>query len=224
MADDLIDFVSRASDWNLALVVLALVFAESLVITDLIAPGEVGLVVAGAAAARNGTDLALVIGAASIGAIAGDSLGFVLGRRFGTDLVEHHRWLRWLRPSLRRARRRFEQHGPMIVGVARWVGALRAVVPVVAGSARLPAHRFLLAGVPSAVAWSTAMASIGFVWGDDIAGFVDRIGIGLSVAVIAAIVLVVVVRRRRRQRASHDETSAAVVGPPNGQVSADSAV
>ena len=198
MADDLIEFVSRASDWRLALIVVVLVFAESLVITDLIAPGEVGLVVAGAAAARNGTDLALVVGAASIGAVAGDSLGFVLGRLFGTDLIENQRWLRRLRPSLRRARRRFEQHGPIIVGVARWVGALRAVVPVVAGSARLSAYRFLLADIPSAVAWSATMASIGFVWGDDIAEFVDRIGIGVSVAVIAAIVLVVVVRRRRR--------------------------
>lgn len=205
MADDLIDFVSRASDWKLALIVLVLVLAESLFVTDLVAPGEVGLVVAGAAAERNGTSLAVVTTAASLGAIAGDLLGYVFGRFVGADLVEHRRWLRWLRPGLRRARRRFDRHGAWIVAVARWIGALRALVPVVAGSARLSAPRFLLADVPSAIAWSATIASIGFVWGDDVAGVIDRVGIGLSAAAVLAVVLFFVVRRRRKR----------ALGPPN---------
>jgi membrane protein DedA with SNARE-associated domain len=199
VADDLIEFVSRASDWKLALIVFGLVLAESLFVTDLVAPGEVGLVVAGAAAERNGTSLIVVAAAASFGAIAGDSLGYVFGRFVGADLIEQRHWLRWLRPGLRRARRRFDRHGVSIVAVARWIGALRALVPVVAGSARLSASRFLLADVPSAVAWSVTIASIGFVWGDDIAGVIDRVGIGVSVAAVAALVLIFVVRRRRRR-------------------------
>ena len=214
VADELIDFVSRASDWKLALIVLVLVLAESFFVTDLVAPGEVGFVVAGAAAERNGTSLAVVAAAASLGAIAGDSLGYVFGRFVGADLVEHRRWLRWLRPGLRRARRRFDRHGAWIVAVARWIGALRALVPVVAGSARLSAPRFFLADVPSAIAWSVTIASIGFVWGDDIAGVIDRVGIGLSVAAVVALVLFFVVRRRRK-------AGSAV---RTGQVSADSAV
>jgi membrane-associated protein len=214
VADDLIDFVSRASDWKLALIVFVLVLAESFFVTDLVAPGEVGLVVAGAAAERNGTSLAMVAAAASLGAIAGDSLGYVFGRFVGADMVEHRRWLRWLRPGLRRARRRFDRHGAWIVAVARWIGALRALVPVVAGSARLSAPRFVVADVPSAIAWSVTIASIGFVWGDDIAGVIDRVGIGLSAAAVLAFVLFFVVRRRRK------------AGSPvrTCQVSADSAV
>jgi membrane-associated protein len=214
VADDLIEFVSRASDWKLALIVFALVLAESLFVTDLVAPGDVGLVVAGAAAERNGTSLLVVVAAASLGAIAGDSLGYAFGRFAGADLIEQRNWLRWLRPGLRRARRRFDRHGAWIVAVARWIGALRALVPVVAGSARLSASRFLVADVPSAVAWSVTIASIGFVWGDDIAGVIDRIGIGLSVAAVAALVLIFVVRRRRRRGSGHRTR----------QVSADSAV
>ena len=42
------------------------------------------------------------------------------------------------------------------------------------------------------------IASIGFVWGDDIAGVIDRVGIGLSVAAVVALVLFFVVRRRRK--------------------------
>lgn len=182
---------------TLGLIVLALVLAESLVVTDFVAPGEVGLVVAGAAAAQNGTSLAVVIVAAACGATIGDTAGYVLGRRFGPELVER-RWLRRLKSSLQRARRFFDRHGAVTVAVARWVGALRAVVPVVAGSAQLGARRFFLAAVPSGVVWSATMSTIGFVWGDSIADVIDRVGLGVSIAVVAAIVVIVVVLRRRR--------------------------
>lgn len=208
MGNDLIDLVSRVEGTQLALLVLAVAFAESLVVTDFVAPGEVGMVVAGAAAARNGTPLALVVGAGACGAMLGDSLGYVLGRTVGADLIEQRSWLRWLRPSLRRARRRFDRHGPVFVAAARWVGALRAVVPVVAGSAQLSAPRFAVAAAPSAIVWTTTMTSIGFAWGDEIAGAVDRVGFGVSVLAVGLIVVVLVLRRRSRTRNGSEDDPA----------------
>ena len=117
--------------------VLALVFGESPVLLDFFVPGEVGLVVAGAAAAQNDTALPGVIAAATIGAVAGDSVGYALGRRFGTDIAEHSRFARWLKPGLDRARRHFDRRSGATVGLARFIGALRAAVPIVAGSARM---------------------------------------------------------------------------------------
>ena len=198
IANGLIDIVSRADGFALALVVFALVFAESFIVTDLVVPGEIGLVVAGAAAAANGTAVGLVIGAALVGAVAGDSAGYLVGRRYGTDAVTSHRWGRRFRPALDRAHRHFADHGTVTVAAARWVGALRGVVPVIAGSARLPAPRFYASAVPSAAAWTTTVALLGFVWGDDIADVVDRIGLLISVVVVVAIVTFVWWRRRRR--------------------------
>lgn len=183
---------------TLALIVLAMVLAESLILTDFVVPGEVGLVAAGAAAAHNDTSIALVIVAATIGAVAGDTAGYTVGRTVGTRAIDRWRWLRRLRPSVQRAHRYFTKRGGVAVAVARWVGALRAVVPVVAGTAGMPAARFLAWDVPSAAAWCTAVATIGFVWGDDIADVVDRVGIGVSIAAIAGIVLVALIWRRRR--------------------------
>ncbi len=200
--------MGRADGFTLVILVFAVVLAESLIVTDFVAPGEIGLVVAGAAAARNGTSLAVVIGAAACGAIAGDTVGYLLGRRFGTTLVETRRWLRRLRPSLSRARLHFDRHGTRTVAAARWVGALRAVVPVVAGSARLSAPRFFASAAPSAVAWSAAITTIGFVWGDDIADVVDRVGLGISLIVVATIVVALVVARRSRSKRPSERASA----------------
>ena len=199
IASGLIDFVSRAEGLALALVVFLLVLGESLIVTDLIVPGEVGLVVAGAAAAVNGTPVGIVIGAAALGAVAGDTAGYLVGRRIGTERVLAHRWGRRLRPTLIRARQHFGDHGAATVAAARWVGALRGVVPVVAGSSRVSAPRFYAASIPSAIAWSATMALLGFVWGDDIADVVDRVGLVVSGAVVAAIVAAVLWSRHRRE-------------------------
>lgn len=175
-----------------------MVFAESAILLDLVVPGEVGLVVAGAAAAQNGTPLLAVIGAAALGALAGDCLGYAIGRRFGEQLVDHWSWTRRrLGPGLEKARAHYERRGGASVAVARWVGALRAVVPVVAGSSGLPLRQLLAWDAPSALAWAAVVASVGFVWGDDAAALVDRVGLVVSLAVVAVVVLVAWQLRRR---------------------------
>jgi undecaprenyl-diphosphatase len=175
-----------------------LVLAESAILLDLLVPGEVGLVVAGAAAADNGTPLLVVIVAATFGALGGDTLGYAIGRRFGEDLVDHWAWTRRrLGPGLEKARAHYERRGGLSVAVARWVGALRAVVPVIAGSSGLPLRQLLAWDAPSSLAWAAAVASVGFVWGDDAAELVDRVGLAVSLAVVAAIVLIAWLLRRR---------------------------
>ncbi len=194
----MIDLVARAEGWWLVALVLGLVFAESAIFLDLLVPGEVGLVVAGAAAAQNGTPLAAVIGAAAVGGLAGDSLGYAIGRRFGEQLVDHWKWTRRrLGPGLERARAHYEHRGGMSVALARWIGALRAVVPVVAGSSGLPLRRLLAWDAPSALAWAAVVTSVGFVWGDDAADIVDRIGLAISVGAVVVLVVVAWLLRRR---------------------------
>jgi membrane protein DedA with SNARE-associated domain len=73
---------------------------------------------------------------------------------------------------------------------------------VIAGSARLQAPRFYVAAVPSAAAWSATMALLGFVFGDDIADAVDRVGLAVSAVVIVAVVAAMWWARRRRVRSA----------------------
>ncbi len=86
--------------------------------------------------------------------------------------------------------------------VARWVGALRAVMPVVAGVSRMPYPRFVRWDAPAAIAWTAAVVSAGFYLGDRIADVIDRIGLVVSLVVVALLVVVVAVRRRRAQSRS----------------------
>ena len=122
------------------------------------------------------------------------------GRFAGRPLLS--RWepvRRRTEPQIERAERLFaERGGPTILG-ARFVGALRAIAPLVAGIERMRFRTFLVWNVVASIAWATLTVSLGYFVGERIASVVDRAG-----WVISAVVLVVVggwwVLRRRRRR------------------------
>lgn len=198
MVRNLIDAVAGLHGALLLLAVAGLAFGESAVLLDLVVPGEVGMVLAGAAGAEAGMALPLLITAATLGALAGDTAGYLLGRRFGATLVGRWRWTRArVGPRLDRAHRHFEARGGGSVFVARWVGALRAVVPIVAGSAGMPFGRFLLWDFAASLSWTAAVVTAGFVFGDDIAAAVDRWGQVASAAILVGLGAWWWARRRR---------------------------
>ena len=71
--------------------VLALVFAcpalEASAFVGFVFPGEIAVILGGVAASRGTVPLWAVIAAAVSGAITGDSIGHLVGRRWGTHLL-----------------------------------------------------------------------------------------------------------------------------------------
>lgn len=105
--------------------VLALVFAfpalEASAFVGFVFPGEIAVILGGVAASRGTVPLWAVIAAAVSGAIIGDSLGYLIGRRWGTHLL--HGTI-----CLPRARRRHARSPQRRSGshVGEWVSASRA--------------------------------------------------------------------------------------------------
>jgi membrane-associated protein len=201
---DLLDSLGGMSTPGLCLVVFLLAYGESALFMDLIVPGEVGLAVAGAAAANGGHAVAPLILAGALGALAGDTTGYAVGRRWGRSVIERFDLTRRrLCPLVDTAHEHFEAHGGRSVFVARWVGALRAVVPFVAGVAKMPYRKLLLWDAPAALLWSTAVIIAGFVFGRRISEVIERIGFVVSGGVV---LLLIVLWRWRRSRSSSKGT------------------
>jgi membrane protein DedA with SNARE-associated domain len=113
--------------------------------------------------------------------------------------VHRFRWTRRsVEPKVARSERYFERHGGRAVAAGRFIGALRAVVPLVAGTSKMPFGRFLLWDAAAAIVWASAIVSIGWFVGPRAARFVDRFSLAITVAVIAGGIAWLLVRRARR--------------------------
>ncbi|MGH9050932.1 MAG: DedA family protein [Acidimicrobiia bacterium] len=176
-----------------------LAFAECALFLDLVVPGEAGMVVAGAAAARADVPLPTMIAAAAAGAILGDSVSYVIGRRWGMAVIR--RWepiRRRLEPRAERAQKYFADHGGVAVFLGRFVGVVRGVVPVVAGTARMPYRRFLPWNVAASLVWTAAVISAGYLVGRHVEALVSRASVVVTAVVVAGVATWWLVRRRRR--------------------------
>jgi membrane protein DedA with SNARE-associated domain len=155
-------------------------------------PGEPVLIAAAVYAARGKLDLAEVLLIAWAGAAAGGTLGWLVGRRFGTALVSAPGPLRRQRAATAaRGERFFERYGVLAVYLApSWV----------AGSVAMRAARFLPANAIAAAIWALLVGLAAYVIGPSVADLIGDLGLaGLlilaAVAVAAAIAAVVRARR-----------------------------
>jgi membrane protein DedA with SNARE-associated domain len=150
-------------------------------------PGETALITAGGLVAAGQLSLPLVILVAALAAIAGDTLGYWLGRRGGRALLLRdglgatHR-----RHAVLRADRYFARYGAATVFFGRWVPGVRIVAAVMAGAARMPWPRFAVANAAGAVAWAATVASLAVIAGPTGSLFLAAGGLGLGAMTLVA--------------------------------------
>jgi undecaprenyl-diphosphatase len=160
---DVLAWVSANPGWaHLAVFLVALV--ESLAIIGLIVPGVVMMVGAGALIATGALSFWPVCLWAVAGAVAGDGLSYGLGRHYQERLKTVWPFTRYPQ-SLDTGVRFFGKYGGKSVAFGRFVGPVRAVIPLVAGMMGMPAGQFLVANILSAVLWGPAYLLPGIVFG-----------------------------------------------------------
>src|SRR5205085_10390953 len=106
----------------------------------------------------------LALAVAIAGAVAGDALSYELGRH-QQDRVRS--WTVFRRHAARMAKAEgfIARHGAASVLLARFTGAVRAFVPLLAGFARMPASKFYVTNVASAMLWAPVHMLPGVVFG-----------------------------------------------------------
>ena len=123
-------------------------------------PSESALVAVAAVAATSGQPvLAGVLGVAALGAIAGDSVAYWIGRRVGSA-----RLARAGRPRVAAAfafaERQMHRRSASLILVGRYVPVGRVAVNMTAGATRLPYRQFLAISSLAGVAWSATSVGI----------------------------------------------------------------
>jgi membrane-associated protein len=162
-------------------------------------PGETALITAGVLASRGHLDIAAVIAVAAAAAIAGDNVGFLIGRKLGRRVLlargpferHRHRVIEIGEPF-------FERHGPKAVFLGRWVAGLRITSAWLAGVNRMPWLTFLFWNALGGIAWAASIGLLAYFAGRGAERIVHVLGFGGAAVVIAGAVIAALVVRRRR--------------------------
>ncbi|WP_448004125.1 DedA family protein [Agromyces bauzanensis] len=177
-----------ASPWLLP-ALFGLVVADAFVV---VLPSETAVVAFGALAASTGApDPGAIVPVAAAGAVVGDGLCYLIGRRIG---LERWRWQREGRvgAALRRARDGVHRRTAVLVFTARYVPFARIAVNLAAGAGRVPLRRYLPLSLGAGVAWAAYNVGIGAVVGRAVA---DAPLVAVAVSIPVAITLGLVVDR-----------------------------
>ena len=166
-------------------------------------PGETMLIAAALYAGAGHLNVFLVGIIAFVAAVAGDNVGYMIGRFGGRGLVERYgKWVLLTGDRLDRAEAFFEHHGGKVVSVARFVEGLRQLNGIIAGTMEMHWARFLTFNAIGAAVWVAVWTSVGYVAGDHVetvTHYFTYFAIGLAVVVAAAIGWHLHRRRARRR-------------------------
>ncbi|MGC1215965.1 MAG: DedA family protein [Phormidesmis sp.] len=129
-------------------------------------PGETVTLIGGFLAGSHELNVWYVFAAATVGAIIGDSGGYLLGYYGGWPLlVKIGGWLRISESGLKEVRDRFSQNAGKAVLLGRFVALLRVFAGPLAGITRMPYHRFLVCNAIGAATWAATMVSLSYFLG-----------------------------------------------------------
>ena len=130
----------------------------------------------------------------------GDSVGYEVGKVTGARVLRT-RVLSRHRERLDAARSLLARRGGWAVVLGRWTAFFRAVMPALAGMARMPYPKFLACNAAGGIAWGVVVVLVGYAAGASYASVEKVVGRGAA-AVVAAVVVVGLVVWRLRRRAN----------------------
>lgn len=153
-------FITQHGAWAGPVIGL-LAFGESLAFVGLLIPATALMIAVGGLIGSGVVDPLPVICWAIGGAVLGDWISYSIGRRIGPSV--YRRWpLNRHRTMVARARLFFRRYGFVSIFVGRFLGPIRATIPLVAGVMEMNHRRFQFANVSSAILWVPVMFAPGY--------------------------------------------------------------
>src|ERR1700744_1841998 len=126
------------------LLIAAIIFGESGMFIGFFFPGDTLLLTAGIFAAQGKLPLAWAIIVISAAAIAGDNVGYHIGKRYGRRLFRKPDGIIFRQEYIQRAEEFYERFGSRTMLISHFVPVVRTFVPPVAGVAKMDYKQFVI--------------------------------------------------------------------------------
>ncbi|MFS0718938.1 DedA family protein [Arthrobacter sp. 1P04PC] len=203
------DFITQtvleaAGQWWIYPLLLVFFFVDGFA---MVLPSETLIVALAAFARQSGEPNLWVLGVtALLGAVAGDNMAYLLGRKIG---LERWGWMR--KPRVRKvfgwARYELEKRGAVLIFTARYIPWGRVAVNYVAGTTAFPRRRFFVLDAFACLTWVVYSLGIGILAGSFPwlhSNPLLSAGIAVAFAIVLGIVIDHLLRRWHNHLGRHD--------------------
>lgn len=193
------------------------ILLETSVLVGLVVPGDTIVIVAATGVDGPVEFVALAV-AVILGALAGESIGFALGRFFGPRIRASRlgrrigeRW--WIR-----AENYLDRRGGIAVFVSRFLPVLHSLIPITVGMSTMSYRRFMSWTVPACTIWSLAYVSVGTFAAGSFTALLDRLHYAgyIFVGIVAVFLIGVIIVKKvvARAESRHMERGGDGDAPP----------
>jgi membrane-associated protein len=184
------------------------ILLETSVLVGLIIPGDTVVIVAATAVDGPVQYFALAL-AVIAGALAGESIGFALGRFFGPRIRASRLGRRIGERNWQRAEHYLDRRGGPAVFISRFLPVLHSLIPLTVGMSTMSYRRFISWTAPACAIWAFAYVSVGTFAAGSFRELLDRLHYAgylfVGVIVLFLIGTLVVKKLLERAEARHME-------------------
>lgn len=179
------------------------IMLETSVLVGLVVPGDTIVLVASTAVGGPVEFVALCL-AVIAGAIAGESIGFALGRWFGPKIRASGLGRRIGEDNWVRAENFVDRRGGIAVFISRFLPVLHSLVPLTVGMSTMSYRKFIAWTLPACVIWTLAYVSVGTAAGGTFREMLNRLHYAgyVFVGIIALFLLLAFVGKKLLTRAT----------------------
>ncbi len=146
--------------------VFTIVFVESGLLVGFFLPGDSLLFTAGFLAAQGFFDITFIALGCFIFAVAGDSVGYFLGHKFGRRIFQKQDSLFFHKNHLISAENFYKKHGGKTIILARFMPVIRTFAPIVAGVGSMNYRTFLFYNIFGGLLWAVGISTAGYYFGN----------------------------------------------------------
>jgi membrane-associated protein len=170
-------------------VITLVVFLETGIAMGVVMPGESLVLVAGVLASMGHLSIFSLMPLLFVAAVAGDAVGFSVGKHFGPRVFTRKKSLFFRPEYLQRANTFYQKFGGRAIVLARFVPVVRTFAPIVAGAANMQYKQFLLFNVVGAALWVSSMLLVGYYLGQAVPELETKLGIVILLVVAISLLV-----------------------------------
>ncbi len=165
--------------------------AEGLPLFGTIIPGHTIVILGGFFARLGLLNIYIVMAIAAAGAIVGDVIAFLLGKKYGVSLLIN--WGKYFlikERQITKAKAVLSRHSGKAIIIGRWSPITRAFVPFLAGASGVRAKAFWIYDITAGILWAVGSVCLGYIFGASYMLVAHAIGHFTAMGIIIAVLIV----------------------------------